>query len=201
MVQSRQALFFLLLSAVVWIVFVPFYSALFSWAEHSTWINWLYLPHGLRVVLVLLFGLVGAVGFTLGAQILRWTLRPSGDVPLELDVLLGIAPAVAVWLALCITFKEQPWKNLVFGAAGRVAALEGRRLLALALTSALLSSVSHVALWQIFTPDMRSNNEHYLAMFAGDFLGAVALLYALKFLVVSSAKLYKNTNPYGRKEK
>ena len=57
---SRFALF-TVIGAVLWLGFLPFYDWLFSWTEHVPGINWVYLPHGVRMMLVLLLGAAGAL--------------------------------------------------------------------------------------------------------------------------------------------
>lgn len=58
-------LLFTAISALVWCLFVPLYAWVFSWTEYISGINWIYLPHGLRMMLVLMFGVSGALGFRL----------------------------------------------------------------------------------------------------------------------------------------
>ncbi|NDA44208.1 MAG: hypothetical protein EBX78_11420, partial [Gammaproteobacteria bacterium] len=67
---SQRFLIFVLGSALLWYTFVPIYGWIFAWAEFGPGINWVYLPHGIRMALVLLFGVAGALGFSLGAQLL-----------------------------------------------------------------------------------------------------------------------------------
>lgn len=65
MFRASRFLLYVTISAVVWCAFVPLYAELFSWTEHISGVNWIYLPHGLRMILVLLFGVAGAVGFSI----------------------------------------------------------------------------------------------------------------------------------------
>ena len=79
---SRFALF-TVIGAVLWLGFLPFYDWLFSWTEHVPGINWVYLPHGVRMMSVLLLGAAGALGFTLGAVIYTQLIGygPTFDPP------------------------------------------------------------------------------------------------------------------------
>lgn len=183
MIMAPRHWVFLFLSALAWLAFTPLYAELFSWAAFSEWINWLYLPHGLRVLLVLLFGLVGAAGFTLGGLLFRLFVQPGYELPLALDLSLALMPALAAWGALCLTFREQSWRQLLGGAPDCVARLNGRQITLLSVLSALFNSVGHVSLWGLLHPEMQAAFSHYLAMLFGDLCGAFALLYALKFML------------------
>lgn len=203
MVPAAQRFFvFAAISAVLWIGFVPIYHAAFAWTEFVPGANWVYLPHGLRMMLVLLFGLAGALGFTLGATILSMTLLtstllPATGIPVLADVLLALVPGLAAWLAAVWTLKDWPGRYLTMPLAAGVIGLDGRRLILLAFVSALLNAAGHAAVWSLFTFEPTPAEQRFLAMFVGDFLGALLLLYTLRGLLIYLSKFQKGSGFHG----
>lgn len=53
-------------SAVLFVSFFHFNGWLFSELAYTQNVNWVFLPAGFRIVLVLILGLPGAAGITLG---------------------------------------------------------------------------------------------------------------------------------------
>jgi len=182
---SQRFLIFVLGSALLWYTFVPIYGWIFAWAEFGPGINWVYLPHGIRMALVLLFGVAGALGFSLGAQLLSFTLLPSGLVnePPMLHVALAAVPGLAAWIAARLTLKDWPGRYLWQSAPADVAAVDGSRLLLLAFASAVLNSAGHGMAWLAFGNNLAHLGDRFFAMFVGDLLGALSLLYSFKVLL------------------
>lgn len=194
---AHRFVIFTAISALLWLGFVPLYYAAFAWTEFVPGANWIYLPHGLRMMLVLLFGLAGAVGFTLGAAILGSTLLLVPGPSLSFDLALAIVPGLAAWLAAGLTLKDWPGRYLTVPlAAGRVG-IDGRSLILLALVSALLNATGHAAVWGILTLESTPPMQRFVAMFVGDFLGALVLLYTLRALLIYLGKSRKRPGLHG----
>lgn len=184
--MGRTSLFFLFvaISAVAWCIFVPLFVLVFSWTEYVSGINWLYLPHGLRMMLVLLFGVAGALGFAIGAQVLRWTELDGITANPLVDFPLAFVPAIAAYAAALLTIRAWPGKGLLPRIGQGIPAIDGRRLILLAFVSAILNSAGHTAVRMIFDNGQKSIDDDFLIMLVGDFFGALVLLYALKRVVV-----------------
>jgi len=52
----------------------------FNWSEFSHGTNWIYLPSGLRLLLVLVLPLAGAVGIAAASLVINYSLTPDADV-------------------------------------------------------------------------------------------------------------------------
>lgn len=176
---SRFALF-TVIGAVLWLGFLPFYDWLFSWTEHVPGINWVYLPHGVRVMLVLLLGAAGALGFTLGAVIYTQLTGYGPTFDPSLDLALAVIPGLAAWLAVMLTFRQWPGRSLQPLASSSTHSMDGRRLLLLAFASAILNSTSHITTRYAFGNESHDWVDLWTAMFVGDLFGALFLLYTLK---------------------
>jgi len=188
-------LLFVAISTIAWCVVVPVFALLFSWTEYVSGINWLYLPHGLRMMLVLLFGLAGALGFSIGSRVLRWaeldglTSNPLIDVP------LGFVPGLAAYFAALLTVREWPGKGILPRIGQGIPAIDGRRLILLAFVSAILNSGGHIAVRMVFGREQQPINDDFSMMLVGDFFGALVLLYTLKRIVVFFEKRKSGVSP------
>ncbi len=159
--------------------------------------NWVYLPHGLRIVLVLLFGVAGAIGFTAGAAVLGLTILALPTLSVSVDLMLAAVPAVAAWLAVRWTVKDCPGWHIELPQVTRLQALDGRRLLLLAMVSAVLNAAGHAFIWGIWAPEIAPAQERFVAMWIGDFLGALLLLYILRGAALLVLKLSNRSKWYG----
>lgn len=198
---SRFALF-TVIGAVLWLAFLPFYVWLFSWTEHVPGVNWVYLPHGVRMMLVLLLGAAGALGFTLGAVIYTQLTGYGPTFDPSLDLALAVIPGLAAWVAVMLTFRQWPGRSLQPLASSSTHAMDGRRLLLLAFASAILNSTSHITARYAFGNEAHDWVDLLTAMFIGDLFGALFLLYTLKGCIllfdnVKSAALHheRKTKP------
>ncbi len=180
---SRFALF-TAIGAVVWISFLPLYDLLFSWTEFVPGINWIYLPHGLRMMLVLLLGPAGALGFSIGAALYTSFTTHGPQLNSELDLILALIPGLAAWFAVMLTFRQWPGQSLRPLVHAGTQALDGRRLLLLAFVSAILNSTSHITTRYALGHEVREWGDLLMAMLIGDFFGALLLLYTLKGCIV-----------------
>jgi len=144
-------------------------------------INIVYFPHGLRIILVILFAAACALGIIIGSMI-------GGLDLIRVDPELGLAHSVvagaAVWLAARIVIKPSHKLRLLPQTAGGIAAIDGRSLVLLAFVSSVLNSLGHVLGWMLFEPEAKQLEVRFATMFTGDLLGAVILLYALRALIL-----------------
>jgi len=159
---ARYFVLFTLAAAVVWCGFAWTYRQLFAWSEWVPGINLVYFPHGLRMILVILFAEAGAVGIVLGSMV--------GGMDLI--------------RAARIVIKPSPKSSLLPQTAGGIAAIDGRSLVVLAFVSSVLNSLGHVLAWLLFDTEAKQLEVRFATMFTGDLLGAVILLYALRALIL-----------------
>jgi hypothetical protein len=140
-----------------------------------------YFPHGLRMILVILFAEAGALGIVIGTIIGGLDLIRVNP---ELGLAHSVTSGVAVWLAARIVIKPSPKPSLLPQIAGGIAAIDGRSLVLLAFASSVLNSLGHVLGWLLFEPESKQLEVRFATMFTGDLLGAVILLYALRALIL-----------------
>lgn len=163
-------------SAAVWLISVYLNNeVLFPWPEEDDFVHWIFVPAGLRVLLVMLFGWRAALGMALGS------------VPWMLDIMPGAAAATVAfaavgaglmpWLSIQLfslsTGVRHPWHDLVWWHLPVIAALSAFA------NSALLNS--QLILFGFEPPRELATN--LLSVMIGDFLGALVLLLASVALV------------------
>ena len=172
---------FALISALVWCGFVWLYQQTFDWSQWVPGVNIIYFPHGLRMILVILFNSAGALGVVLGTAIMGADLiRANPALGLTQSAVAG----VAVWLAARLVLKATSEPSLLPQTAGGIAALNGRSLVTLAFASAVFNASGHCVAWYLFDAEAKQFETRFAIMFTGDLLGAVFLLYALRWLVL-----------------
>ena len=150
-------------------------GVIFQPLEVASGINLVYWPHGVRVLMVLLFGFPGALGLTISAF---WVapIVYSEDPWLSTftPLVSGFAPYVARRLLLVETSGE----------ASNLAGLSSERLISIVTLSALFNAGGHILL-RFSVKDGGNYPAEFCAMLVGDLLGALSLLYGIKFIGVS----------------
>ena len=70
----RYLILFTLGTTLIWCGFTWAYGLLFAWSEWVPGVNLVYFPHGLRMILVILFAEAGALGIVFGTAIMGFDL-------------------------------------------------------------------------------------------------------------------------------
>ena len=161
-----------LLSAWLFVCFFRLNDWLFDWLEYVKGVNWVFLPAGFRVLLVLAMGIPGALGIALGTL---W-LDIHGAPPV---------PDPDVMLLTCLASGFGPW--LVKYAMERrgligqdLLQLTTGRLLQFVLLYAAVNAFAHQSIHWLFEQDPLQPWINLWPMFTGDLLGALIVLYAFK---------------------
>ena len=159
------------LNAVLFYAFFQFNHWLTGSLMHSESINWLFLPAGLRVILVLIMGLSGAVGIVLGS----WAVGLAEGQPWSLFLLgNGLISGLTPWLVLRWIMPGRVFQP-------RVPMPSARRLIGFVLAYALANALFHHLFWWLTSPDAMADLRGLVPMTVGDVLGALTLLYLLKW--------------------
>lgn len=157
-------------SMVFYLVLARLQDAIFPNVEFMRGIGWIYLPAGARLLCPLLLGLPGAVGVLLAS----WGecffhLYPDDPVRAFAG---GISSALAPYLVYLFALR-------VLGMQASLANLTSRRLLLLVPLFGVASPLMH-HLWFWLHGDHVDYARGVAVMAAGDMLGALVVLYALK---------------------
>ncbi|MEY4099130.1 MAG: hypothetical protein RL300_301 [Pseudomonadota bacterium] len=148
-------------------------NALFTSFSFSTGVNWIFLPSGLRLAFILVFGLWGAVGIALASFIINLLFYFDGSFVTSVGtgLISGFGPLLARAICVDLIKLDVDLKNLGAGT-----------LLKVAVIFAVLSPMLHQA-W--FT--LRGQTENFIhstaVMVVGDLTGTLVVLYVAKFLL------------------
>lgn len=154
--------------AVTWLAAFKLNEWAFSGTLHSARANWIFLPAAIRVIVVLLFGDLGALGLVVGAYLALDDAAGNN----ELDAIIlaassGIAPLLAV-----ITLKR--W----FSISDTLAGLRPWHIIALSLACAVTNAaLLNGYLW--LAGRLHSDFVQIVTVFIGDVLGMAIVLLAL----------------------
>lgn len=149
---------------------------------HTPHVNWVFLPAGFRVLLVLGLGWPGALGIMLGNW---WIDLDLWTAPLWVSTCLtGVVSGFAPW---CVRQAMLHWGRLDAGLEH----LSLQRLLEFVLLYAAVNALGHQLLWAVLP---RLESVAWIdvwPMFVGDLLGALVVLFALQRLL----RLWRSSRP------
>lgn len=167
-----------ILSGVMWDVLWLLNKQLTGSAEVTTGISLVFLPAGFRLLIILLFGGWGALGIFLFEPLLYFREFGTGS-PLQVMVTAAIS-AFSPWIVTLLFCR----------AAGIRRSLEGLRPLHLPLLALALSLVTPLLFNVLFVVTGLHPAADFLrdftAMAAGDFLGCVIVIGAIKLIALAA---------------
>lgn len=161
--SSFLAIIFIALS---WCLLFKFNEILFATSEFSKHISWIFLPAAIRMLSVMVFEWVGAVGLFIGAMITSDILLGDNfSTALVLSSLSALGPVFAV--AVC-----SKW----LGLSRTLSGLGPRQICLFALIGALFNVVPH-NIYLYFAGHMQTPFTGLLPMLIGDLVGTAIVIY------------------------
>lgn len=164
------------LSGALWIAAIYVNNQmLFPRPEEDEFDRWVFVPAGLRMLLVMLFGWRAAVGTALGSIPWMFDVLPGvGLATIAVSAgISGLMPWISVQLFSGATGVRHPWHDLVWWHLPAIAALS-------AFANSLALNSQFLMLGREPPRELAAN---LLSMMIGDFLGALVLLLALVAVV------------------
>ncbi|TFV95249.1 hypothetical protein E4K72_17980 [Oxalobacteraceae bacterium OM1] len=158
------------MTMVFFVVMLVFNEMLFTRLEFAPGINWVYLPAGVRLLCTLLFAEAGAIGLLIVSWLVSFFYFFPND-PIR-AFMGGLLAAIAPYGV----YRFADWR---FGVGKSLANLTPGRLLLLAALYAFASPFLH-HVWFIFHGDTKEPFSGFLAMFVGDLVGTLIVLYVAK---------------------
>ena len=169
---EKTALTFL--SAVLFVGFFQFNGFAFSAFEHSQGVNWVFLPAGFRVILVLVLGLPGAIGLMLGSWFIDRDLLTGPSYALA--VANGLVADLTPWLVMKYLHKRQ-WLSQ------QLHTITPPQLFQMILIFAASSAVMHQLVWLLLERPGLNIWVDVWPMFVGNATGTLLMLYVMKFVL------------------
>lgn len=169
--SARRNTFVVLGTAAAFAALFELNHFLFSAFAFSKGVGWIFLPSGLRLAFILVFGEWGALGIVLASFGIGYGQHYSDDTvnALVAGVISGVSPLLA--RKFCTDFLS---------LNTHLERLTAATLLKIALVFAVISPVLH-QIWYVAhgqTPDFFSS---VAVMAVGDFTGTLMVLYLARF--------------------
>lgn len=152
--------------ALLWVVLFEINRWLFSLADVSIHISWIFLPAALRILSVLLLDWRGVIGLFFGALL---TNHPVVGVNMTEALMLSSISALAPMLAVRVCTG---WLKISHDLAG----LSFKQLAAISAVGALISAALHNIYFQAHEQGHRLL-AGLVSMLCGDLLGTLVVLY------------------------
>jgi hypothetical protein len=142
-----------------------------AFLEVAPGVNWIYLPAGLRLFLVLIFGLSGAIGIAIVSTLITLGRDLSNDIIgiVGIGLISGFGPYLARLMVI---------RNLKINAD--LSNLNIQMIAISVLVFALLSAGLH-QLWFVLIGIPSGSFSNAVAMLIGDILGALLFISICKF--------------------
>lgn len=172
--SKPQPIFFfvgVLISALLYIALFFLNDWLTEALKYDLGVSWIYLPAGLRLFLILIFGLAGAIGIAVAS----FAISYFGAFPADLVTCIGIglisgfAPLLAKGLVVSNVQINNDLSNLSI-----------QKILLCIAVYALMSSGFH-QYWFVLRDLESGSLNHFLVMFAGDIAGSILLIALIKY--------------------
>lgn len=163
-----------LISAFLFVLFFQLNAWVFASLEYSAGINWVFLPAGFRVILVLVLGLPGALGLMLGSWVIDSAFMTSEVwfFPIFNGIVSGLTP----WLVM-VYLTAKGWLGL------EILSISPARLLQVTLIFSAASAISDQLVWWLLEKPDANILVDVWPMFVGNALGALLMLYGFKFAI------------------
>ncbi|MFM0204971.1 MASE1 domain-containing protein [Paraburkholderia fungorum] len=153
---------------------------IFTHSEFVRGVNWIYLPAGIRLLATLLLGGDGALGLLLASWLVNCFYFFPNDV--VRSFMGGIIAAVAPYAVYRLAQE-------FYGLRSSLTNLTAKRLLVLVLAYSVASPLLH-HIWFFLRGDTQDIFNRFIAMFVGDLLGTLIVIYTMKFLLCLLPKRY-----------
>ena len=169
-----------LLRAVLFVSFFKLNDWLFVFFEYSEGINWVFLPAGFRIILVLVLGLPGALGIILGTWYIDSAMFNGHTAVLAF--VTGLVSGLTPWLVMKY-LQHRQWLS------PQLHALTASKLLNITLIFSAASALAHQFVWWLLDRPEFNIWIDIWPMFLGNVLGALLMLYGFKFLLEFTRKM------------
>ena len=156
------------------------YSALFFLNDRLTevlkydlGVSWVYLPAGLRLFLILIFGLAGAIGIAAASFAISYfgVFPPDLITCIGIGLISGFAPLLAKWAVIANVNISNDLSNLSL-----------QKIVFCVLVYAFMSAGLHQIWFELRGLESGSLN-HFLVMFVGDIAGSILLIALIKYSI------------------
>ena len=164
--------FIVLISALVYLLFFYLNKLFFASYEFSYGVNWIFIPSGIQLLLVLVAGVYGAIGIFLASVVIGLQNYYLDSVFLTLITALisGGSPLLARKICFDFLGVDKNLRNITF-----------KLIIQMSLIFGLISASLH-QLWFFYNNRSDDFLNSLLVMFSGDIAGTMLVLLLVSFL-------------------
>ena len=175
MYNARLHVLMIVVTMVAFVALLALNEALFTRLEFAPGINWIYLPAGLRLLCILMFGTAGAIGLLFASWLVCFFYFFPDDYLRSFAG--GVLASAAPYLVYRIAQR-------FYGMHINLVNLSPGRLLVCVLAYSLASPMLH-HLW--FASQGHTGNlfSGFAVMAIGDLLGTLIVIYTIKLLLAA----------------
>ena len=179
--RSRVFLVGALISTLLYSTLFLFNDWLTETVKYDLGVSWIYLPAGLRLFLILIFGLSGAIGIAAASFAISyfWAFPADLVTCIGIGLISGFAPLLAKWVVVSNIPINNDLSNLSL-----------QKIIFCVVVYALMSAGLH-QYWFILRGLESGSLDHFLVMFVGDIAGSILLIALIKY----SIDLVKRSKP------
>ena len=170
----KLQLIFILASASLYFGCFHLNMILFNTLELHSGANWIFLPAGVRLLCTLLLGLEGAIGLLIASLII--STQTYGEMGLLTNLVSSLISAGAPYLVYRLA--------LINGLPATLEKLNAAKLALLCLVYAFMSALLH-SIWYTLRSVNTDMLTGFTAMFTGDLVGTLIILYAMKIVLAA----------------
>jgi hypothetical protein len=169
--RSRVFLVDVLISALLYSALFFFNDWLTETVKYDLGVSWIYLPAGLRLFLILIFGLSGAIGIAAASFAISYfgVFPPDLLTCIGIGLISGFAPLLAKWVVVSNIPINNDLSNLSI-----------QKIILCIVIYALMSSGFH-QYWFVLRDLESGSINHFLVMFIGDVAGSILLITLIKY--------------------
>jgi hypothetical protein len=178
---SRVFLVGVLISTLLYSALFFFNDWLTETVKYDLGVSWIYLPAGLRLFLILIFGLSGAIGIAAASFAISyfWAFPADLVTCIGIGLISGFAPLLAKWFVVSNIPINNDLSNLSL-----------QKIIFCVVVYALMSAGLH-QYWFVLRGLESGSLDHFLVMFVGDIAGSILLIALIKY----SIDLVKRSKP------
>jgi hypothetical protein len=179
--RSRVFLVGVLISTLLYSALFFFNDWLTETVKYDLGVSWIYLPAGLRLFLILIFGLSGAIGIATASFAISyfWAFPADLVTCIGIGLISGFAPLLAKWVVVSNIPINNDLSNLSL-----------QKIIFCVVVYALMSAGLH-QYWFVLRGLESGSLDHFLVMFVGDIAGSILLIALIKY----SIDLVKRSKP------
>ena len=170
----RLQLISVLTSAMLYFGCFHLNMMLFDTLELHSGANWIFLPAGVRLLCTLLLGAEGAIGLLIASVII--SIQTYGEMGLVTNLVSACISAGG----RCLVYRLA----LINGMPATLEKLNAAKLAVLCLVYAFVSALLH-SIWYMLRSVHTDLLTGFTAMFIGDLIGTLIILYAMKMVLAT----------------